>query len=98
MTTPVATRSKMKDLLALGQSVWLDYLRRGMTRSGELKAMIDNGLRGLTSNPTIFEHAIGGSTDYDEAMASIAGNWHNDLEVFEAIARSAKRGGPVAVG
>lgn len=78
--------SKMKDLLGLGQSVWLDYLRRGMTRSGELKAMIDNGLRGLTSNPTIFEHAIGGSADYDEPLTAIAGSWRNDLEVFEALA------------
>src|SRR5690242_3406710 len=78
--------SKMKDLLALGQSVWLDYLRRGMTRSGELKAMIDQGLRGLTSNPTIFEHAIGGSADYDEPMAAIGGSGRSDLEVFEALA------------
>ena len=50
--------SKMQGLLDLKQSVWLDYLSRGMTRSGELQALIDSGLRGMTSNPTIFEHAI----------------------------------------
>lgn len=82
----VETKTKMHALAELGQSVWLDYLRRGMTRSGELKGMIDNGLRGLTSNPTIFEHAIGGSADYDEALAGIAGSWRTDLEVFEALA------------
>src|SRR5881275_343245 len=65
----------MQALLDLGQSVWLDYLRRGMLRSGELQSLIDDGLRGMTSNPTIFEHAIGGSTDYDD-----------DLEIFERLA------------
>ncbi len=86
MTDTTATQSAMKALLEQGQSVWLDYLRRGMTRSGELDAMIGRGLRGQTSNPTIFEHAIGGSTDYDEALAAIAGSSRTDLEVFEAIA------------
>lgn len=57
----------MHALLDQGQSVWLDYLRRGMTRSGELAAMIADGLRGMTSNPTLFEHAIAGSADYDDA-------------------------------
>ena len=61
-----ATQTSMHALLDLGQSVWLDYLRRGMLRSGELQSLIDDGLRGMTSNPTIFEHAIGGSGDYDE--------------------------------
>src|ERR1041384_3258976 len=86
MATPVTSvKSKMKSLLEAGQSVWLDYLRRGMTRSGELKAMIDQGLRGMTSNPTIFEHAIGGSEDYDAALAKVSPSRSN-AEVFEAIA------------
>jgi transaldolase len=54
----------MRRLLDLKQSVWLDYLSRGMTRSGELHEMIADGLRGMTSNPTIFEHAIGHTSDY----------------------------------
>lgn len=58
----------MKDLSALGQSVWLDYIRRSMVRGGELEAMIDRGLRGLTSNPSIFEKAISGGTEYDDAI------------------------------
>ena len=60
----------LKDLAAEGQSIWLDYIRRNLIRSGELKRMVeDDGVRGVTSNPTIFEKAIAGSTDYDEA-------WH----------------------
>src|SRR5919206_69451 len=76
----------MRALLDLGQSVWLDYLRRGMTRSGELAAMVAAGLRGMTSNPTIFEHAIAGSTDYDDALTELGGSHTTDREVFEALA------------
>jgi transaldolase len=52
--TERTTQTAMQALLDLGQSVWLDYLRRGMLRSGELQSLIDDGLRGMTSNPTIF--------------------------------------------
>src|SRR5215212_10855896 len=56
-----------------GQSIWLDYIRRGLIRSGDLQALIENdGLRGITSNPSIFEKAIGGSTDYDDALQALA--------------------------
>jgi len=55
--------------LALGQSIWYDNIQRAMLSSGELQRMIrDDGLRGLTSNPTIFEKAITGSHDYDQAL------------------------------
>jgi transaldolase/glucose-6-phosphate isomerase len=76
----------MHALLDEGQSVWLDYLRRGMTRSGELAAMIADGLRGMTSNPTIFEHAIAGSADYDDALADTGAAGMTDREVYEALA------------
>src|SRR3989454_3398789 len=76
----------MQALLDLGQSVWLDYLRRGMLESGELQRMIDDGLRGMTSNPTIFEHAIGGSTDYDTALSRVAASPRTDREIFELLA------------
>jgi transaldolase len=62
----------MNPLLELrkqGQSIWLDYIRRDLIRDGELKQLIDNdGLRGVTSNPSIFEKAIDGGTQYDEAL------------------------------
>src|SRR2546429_2763507 len=76
----------MQALLDLGQSVWLDYLRRGMLQSGELQRMIDDGLRGMTSNPTIFEHAIGGSTDYDDALSRVAASSRTDREIFDLLA------------
>lgn len=80
------TQSKMQRLLDLRQAVWLDYLSRGMTRGGHLQAMIDDGLRGMTSNPTIFEHAIGGTADYDDALRQVASSSKTDREVFEALA------------
>jgi len=59
----------LKALQDYGQSVWLDYFRRSLVTSGELQALIaEDGLRGITSNPSIFEKAIGASTDYDEAL------------------------------
>jgi transaldolase/glucose-6-phosphate isomerase len=64
-TSPVA------ELRQQGQSIWLDYIRRGLMQSGELKRLIENGVTGMTSNPTIFDKAIAGSKEYDEALASL---------------------------
>jgi transaldolase len=57
-----------------------------MTRSGELRALIDDGLRGMTSNPTIFQHAIAGSSDYDDGLTRLASSAKTDREVFETLA------------
>ena len=78
--------TNMQRLLDLGQSVWLDYLSRGMTRSGELHSMIADGLRGMTSNPTIFEHAIGHTSDYDQDLTALANSARTDRDIFETIA------------
>jgi len=52
--------------------VWLDYIRRSLIRSGELKRLVaEDGIRGVTSNPTIFEKAIAGSADYDDALSAL---------------------------
>ncbi len=62
----------LKDLLGFGQSVWLDYIRRDLLTDGELKRLIEeDGLRGMTSNPAIFEKAITGSTLYDDLLNSL---------------------------
>jgi len=62
----------LKDLLKYGQSVWLDYIRRDLLTSGELKRLIDeDGLRGMTSNPAIFEKAIADSTLYADILQSL---------------------------
>jgi transaldolase/transaldolase/glucose-6-phosphate isomerase len=59
---------KLHDLHNQGQSVWLDFIRRDMLENGELDKMVADGIRGLTSNPTIFQKAIGGSEAYDDAI------------------------------
>jgi transaldolase/glucose-6-phosphate isomerase len=78
--------NQLKQLLDAGQSVWLDNLRRGMFKSGELQALIDKGLRGMTSNPTIFEKAIGAGNDYDEQLRSLIGDENDASGVFWEIA------------
>jgi transaldolase len=78
--------TKMHALLDLGQSVWLDYLGRGMTRSGELQRLIGRGLRGMTSNPTIFEKAITGTNDYADDLEKLAFSSQDDRGIFEALA------------
>ena len=76
-TTPASnqgntTQNPLKALLNFGQSVWLDYIRRDLLTTGELKRLIENdGLRGMTSNPSIFEKAITGSTLYAETLKSL---------------------------
>jgi transaldolase len=77
MSTQVLETSKatnpLKELLSYGQSMWLDYIRRDLLTTGKLKAMIaDDGLRGMTSNPTIFEKAIGDSSLYDDKLKELA--------------------------
>ncbi len=62
----------VRALQTFGQSVWLDYIRRSLIASGELQRWIDDdGLRGMTSNPAIFEKAMTGSTDYKQALQAL---------------------------
>jgi len=68
-----ATKNPLKELLSYGQSMWLDYIRRDLFTTGKLKTMIDqDGLRGMTSNPSIFEKAIADSSLYDDMLHSLA--------------------------
>ena len=68
-----------------GQSIWYDNIRRGMIKSGELQALIEHGVSGLTANPTIFEKAISGSTDYDDALLRHADDGKSLNEVYEDL-------------
>ena len=73
-------------LTSLGQSIWLDYIRRQMIDSGELQRLIDeDGLRGMTSNPSIFEKAIAGSHDYDDDIRALAREGKSIQEIYEAL-------------
>ncbi len=73
------------DVHRLGQSLWLDSLRRGLFASDELVRMIGEGLRGITSNPTIFEKAILGSPDYDEALGRLAAAGASTAAIYESL-------------
>jgi transaldolase / glucose-6-phosphate isomerase len=78
----------LKDLQKYGQSVWLDYIRRSLITSGELKRLIEeDGLRGITSNPSIFEKAISGSADYADILGALQGKSDLDAKArYEQLA------------
>ncbi len=74
-------------LKPLGQSVWLDSIRRSHIQSGELAKLRDeDGISGETANPAIFEKAIAGSPDYDDAIAALARAGKSSLEIYETLA------------
>src|SRR5215207_3519034 len=78
---------RLAALTAAGTSVWLDQIRRSMIESGELQRMVEeDSLRGVTSNPAIFEKAILGSADYDEELASLAREGLGAREVYRRMA------------
>src|SRR5258706_8328147 len=79
--------AKLREALALGQSIWLDYIRRSFITSGELQKLIDeHGLRGVTSNPAIFEKAIAGSDDYSDLLDSFGSEHLSVSEAYERLA------------
>ena len=89
MTSPSGAphTNPLKGLLAYGQSVWFDYIRRDLLTGGGLKKMIDNdGLRGMTSNPAIFEKAIEGSNFYADIIEAPESKKLDAKSVFEKIA------------
>jgi transaldolase len=94
VTTPEkqtqSSTSRQNPLLELqkyGQSVWLDYIRRDLITGGELQRLIDqDGLRGITSNPSIFEKAITGSNDYADFLGQLIAQRFGTGEIYEHIA------------
>ena len=87
MYRPSSPSSPLGVLTSLGQSLWLDFIDRKMTRSGELKALIEKrAVRGVTSNPSIFEQAIAKSDTYDEAIVRIGADGRGAAAIFEQLA------------
>jgi transaldolase len=73
MSTTANVNERLAALTAAGVSVWLDQIRRSLVEGGELARMVaEDSLRGVTSNPSIFEKAILGSDDYDDELRSLA--------------------------
>src|SRR3954470_5467443 len=87
MATAAQTNERLAALLEAGTSPWLDQVRRSLIEEGELERMVrEDSLRGVTSNPAIFEKAILGSTDYDEELAESAREGLEAREIYRRIA------------
>jgi len=80
------TKTKLHQLTELGQSVWLDYIRRSLIESGDLALYVQKGLRGMTSNPAIFDKAIAGTDEYDDQIQSLALEGKSAQEIYETLA------------
>src|SRR6516165_8062080 len=82
-----ALENPLRALEVFGQSVWFDYIRRSLITSGELRRLIDeDGLRGVTSNPAIFEKAIAGSTDYRDVLTAPEARTLDAKTLYERLA------------
>ncbi len=86
MVTANVKTNPLIELQQVGQSPWVDSFKRGWLTSGELQRMIrEDGARGVTVNPTIFEKAISGSTDYDDAIRELVAQGKDSQQVYEAL-------------
>jgi transaldolase / glucose-6-phosphate isomerase len=87
MSVGAGVNQRLAALTAAGTSVWLDQIRRSMITGGELERLVrEDSLRGVTSNPAIFEKAILGSTDYDEQIAELAERGLSAREIYDELA------------
>ena len=81
----MSDRTRLHELHDLGQSPWMDNLRRGWLTSGELARWVERGIRGLTSNPSIFQKAISSGTDYDEQFGALIGEGRSVTDAYWAL-------------
>ncbi|HEU5406198.1 MAG TPA: transaldolase family protein, partial [Nitrospira sp.] len=80
--------NRLKKLGTFGQSIWLDYIRRDLIAGGQLRRLIDeDGLRGMTSNPSIFEKAIVESHEYDDDIRAMALEGKAVITIYEALSQ-----------
>lgn len=79
------TRTKLHTLADVGQSIWLDYVHRSLIKSGGLQTYVSKGLRGVTSNPSLFEKAIADSNEYDEQIQKLAMQGKSAEEIYEEL-------------
>jgi len=77
--------TKLHELADLGQSIWFDNIYRSLMTFGELQSLIDKGLRGITSNPSIFEKAIDNSSDYDADIREMVSGGKSVDEIYEKL-------------
>lgn len=77
--------TKLEELQKQGQAPWIDFITRSILRSGGMQELIDKGIVGVTSNPTIFEKAISGGTDYDEPIRDLVRNGASPEEIYDHL-------------
>ena len=78
-------KTAIQQLADYGQSAWLDYISRPLLESGKLKKLIAQGLRGMTSNPSIFNQAISSSSDYDARIVQLKGKGKSTFDIYDAL-------------
>jgi transaldolase / glucose-6-phosphate isomerase len=78
--------NRIRQIQALGQAIWLDYISRDLVRSGGLAKLVEEGITGVTSNPTIFHKAIAGSALYDDDLRTLARQGQSATAIYEALA------------
>ena len=91
--------NKLREIEALGQAVWIDNLNRDLLDDGTMRDLIEqDGISGVTSNPTIFEKGMGHSDRYDDAFREVAAETSDPQEIFERLAlrRRPRRRRPAA--
>lgn len=79
------SETNLTKLYTLGQSIWIDYISRRLIEKGKLREMIEAGLSGMTSNPTIFDKAISSSDDYDGKIAKLSQSGKDTFEIYDDI-------------
>jgi transaldolase len=78
--------NRIRQITALGQAIWFDNISRDLIRSGQLAALVEEGITGVTSNPTIFHKAITTGTAYDDDIRQLVRDGKNAVEIYEALA------------
>lgn len=81
-----STRNSIWQANEIGQSIWFDYISRNLIDSGELRGLVESGVRGVTSNPAIFQSAISGSSDYDNSLIRYSAQASDAAGIFELMA------------
>src|SRR3989344_3304919 len=79
------SKTTLQQLSDLGQSAWLDYIDRPLLETGKLQKLIEQGLRGMTSNPSIFNQAISNSTDYDQKISQLKAAGKSTFEIYDEL-------------
>jgi transaldolase len=79
-------RNRLEQIAALGQAIWLDFISRELLQTGQLRELVDEGVTGVTSNPTILQKAVAGGSDYDAQIRALAREGKTTPEIYEALA------------